>query len=197
MNKTALIVLLAFTLTPLCAAATLYKWTDKNGVVHYSDQPHKGAKPVNLPGLTSFSAPPVPEQGREKQTGAPAKPYDTFTITFPKPEGTIHANDGQVAVTVMLDPPLRQGDKLVYTLDNKQAGAAASTSIKLTHVQRGAHTVSVSVIDANGETVQQAQPVKFYVRHNSQLFQKNPAMQFSNGKAGHGAFQFPHGKNPP
>jgi hypothetical protein len=196
MRKIALMVLLAFALTPLYAG-TLYKWTDKNGVVHYSDQPHKGAKPVDLPGLTSFSSPPVPKQGVEQQKAAATGQYSTFTITFPKPDGTVHANDGQVAVTVMLDPALRRGDKLVYTLDDQRAGSTTSTSIKLTHVQRGAHTVSVSVIDANGNTVQQAQPVKFYVRHNSKLFKKNPASQFPNGNAGHSAFQFPRGKNPP
>lgn len=33
--------------------AEIYQWTDSNGSVHFSDQPHSGAKEVNLPAIQS------------------------------------------------------------------------------------------------------------------------------------------------
>jgi hypothetical protein len=42
--------ILPFTLMSLACsvvlAATVYKWTDEDGVVHYSDQPHPNAEKV-------------------------------------------------------------------------------------------------------------------------------------------------------
>ena len=44
----------------LCAAGTAlaqaYRWTDENGVVHFSDRPHPGAEQIQLPSYTRLSA---------------------------------------------------------------------------------------------------------------------------------------------
>jgi hypothetical protein len=180
MKALALILLAIFATVATASAATLYKWTDKNGVVHYSDHPHKaGAKPVALPGLSSFADRTVPkaEPDQHEQNAPPGHPYKEFTVTSPKPKETLHANDGKVAVSVALAPRLRRGDKLVYAIDGQQAGITESTSITLTHVVRGTRHLSVSVINSNGKTVGKAPTVTFYVRHHSKLNKKG-AMAF-------------------
>lgn len=178
------IILAAMVAGTTAFGATTYKWVDKDGVVHYSDQPHPGAKVVQLPGLSGFSEPPAGSAAASgKSQSAAAKVYREFEITSPKTKETLHANDGKVPVTVALAPALKRTHKLVYALDGKTAGATRATSLTLTHVVRGTHTLSVKVEDAQGDTVAEAPPVTFYVRHNSRLFKKNPASQFPNGPA--------------
>ncbi len=41
-------------------AATVYKWTDERGVVHYSDQPHPEAKEVDVKPAPAISSVPPP-----------------------------------------------------------------------------------------------------------------------------------------
>ncbi|HET8552999.1 MAG TPA: DUF4124 domain-containing protein [Gammaproteobacteria bacterium] len=198
MKQITLIVLAALVVAPALAATTttMYKWTDKNGVVHYSDQPHPGAKKVELPGLTGMAPPSAPTaNGGEAATAA--KPYNKLAVTSPAPKATLHANDGKVPVTVTVDPPLRRGDTIVYALDGKHIGNSRAMSITLTHVARGTHTLNVSIVAGDGKTVAQAPPVTFYVRHQSVLHQQNPAFHFPNGTHRSGAFNFPRGKNPP
>ncbi|HET7569970.1 MAG TPA: DUF4124 domain-containing protein [Gammaproteobacteria bacterium] len=197
MKQITLILFAALWVAPAYAAThtTMYKWTDKNGVVHYSDQPHPGARKVDLPGLSSFAAPPPSPTANGKTTAA--KPYDKLAVTSPAPKATVHANDGKVPVAVVVDPPLRRGDTIVYALDGKHIGNSRATSITLTHVVRGTHTLNVSIVAGDGKTVAQAAPVTFYVRHRSVLNQQNSASQFPNGNHRSGAFNFPRGKNPP
>ncbi|HET7370536.1 MAG TPA: DUF4124 domain-containing protein [Gammaproteobacteria bacterium] len=188
---------LVLTLAP-ASAATLYKWTDKNGVVHYSDKPHEGAKPVDLPGLSSFSVPSPPTRAAGQNEAEPANPYTDFSITSPKPEETIQADNGQVPVTVAINPALRRGQSLVYMLDSQRAGSTDATSITLGNVNRGTHTLKVMVVNGSGETIAQAPAVTFHVRHHSALHKKNPANQFPQGPAtNNNAFRFPTGPKPP
>ncbi|HET7306353.1 MAG TPA: DUF4124 domain-containing protein [Gammaproteobacteria bacterium] len=197
MKQITLIVLAALVAAPaLAATTTMYKWIDKNGVVHYSDQPHPGAKKVDLPGLTGMTPPSAPTaNGNEAVTAA--KPYNKLAVTSPAPKATLQTNDGKVPVTVAVNPPLRRGDTIVYALDGKHIGNSRAMSIMLTHVVRGTHTLNVSIVAGDGKTVAQAPPVTFYVRHRSVLNQQNSASQFPNGNHRSGAFNFPRGKNPP
>ncbi|HET7587396.1 MAG TPA: DUF4124 domain-containing protein [Gammaproteobacteria bacterium] len=197
MKQIALIMLATLALTPAWAA-TLYKWTDKNGVVHYSDQPHEGAKPVDLPGLSSFSTPRPQPRSANHDKAEPAQSFKQFTVRSPRAEETVHADNGQVPVQVAINPPLQGNQKLVYTLDNQHVGTTASNSITLTNIDRGTHTLKVTVVNGSGETVASAPAVTFYVRHHSALHKKNPANQFPQGPANNNnAFRFPRGKNPP
>jgi hypothetical protein len=182
--KQLVIILLASLAFVTAHAGDLYKWVDNHGVVHYSDEPHKGAKKVDLPGLSRYSRPSAPvSSNTHDNTSSSADAYKQFEVVTPKSKQTIHANDGKVPVNVAMDPPLRQGEKLVYTLDDKRAGTSTSTSITLTNVVRGTHTLAVSAINGKGKTVARAPSVTFYVRHHSLLNKKNPASQFPKGPA--------------
>src|SRR5260370_5637988 len=62
-----------FTLTSLvCSlalAATVYKWVDENGIVHYSDQPHPNAQQVGVQPAQTYKAGDIPAA-----PGGPAAP---------------------------------------------------------------------------------------------------------------------------
>jgi len=75
-----------FTLTSLvCSlalAATVYKWVDENGIVHYSDQPHPNAQKVGVQPAQTYKAGDVPAA-----PGGPIAPpaaAQTKTCTRPR-----------------------------------------------------------------------------------------------------------------
>jgi hypothetical protein len=59
MNKCVLTVVL---MSIVCVSyAQIYKWTDSQGVIHFSDTPHDGAQKLNIPDAQTYS-PPSPKQ---------------------------------------------------------------------------------------------------------------------------------------
>lgn len=84
----------------LCAApgwaAVIYKWTDADGVVHFSDQPTPGAErivtqsgPVSRPAGSAVSSSPrtaARRQPTKTEPNATAVDYTEFEIQAPQPE---------------------------------------------------------------------------------------------------------------
>ena len=83
--------ILLFTLLSLACsgllAATVYRWVDENGVVHYSDQSHANAEKVQISapqtfrGQQSNNAANTPP--RDPQASAPAPAYAGCAIAQP------------------------------------------------------------------------------------------------------------------
>src|SRR6202171_3165650 len=76
----------------LAVAATVYKWVDEHGVVHYSDQPHPNAQKMNEQAAQTYKAadkpataagppaPPASAQPTPSQGSAIAQPADAQTL---------------------------------------------------------------------------------------------------------------------
>src|ERR1700745_1905600 len=95
---------LAFTLMSLLcslalAGATVYRWTDENGVVHYSDQPHANAAKMHV---NPAPADPAPADGAAAQNGAPPAPYRGCAIVQPQ-DDQAYANVESLTVVVQTD----------------------------------------------------------------------------------------------
>src|ERR1700761_8381581 len=99
-------------------AGTIYKWTDADGVVHYSDQPHPGATAVQTSsgtmstysGATASGAsrggptpPPAPAQKKGEEPG-----YQIIALSAPAKEQSFF-NDQPVNASLALSPGLREG----------------------------------------------------------------------------------------
>ena len=108
---------------------------------------------VGLPGL-------VQGQGR----------YTDIAITQPANEETVHDNEGNVAVQVAVSPSLAPGDRVVVLLDGQPAGKWADTTLTLSGVERGAHTLEARVVGPGGSMLVASQPITFYVWQASRLF---------------------------
>lgn len=171
--KKILYMLLVLIAVP-ALAQTIYRWVDSNGVVHYSDMPHKGAKPVHLGAATvlPFKAP--------AQAAAPAQlpkvkaPSYKVKILAPAPGSTIWPVNYTVHVNVSVKPSLQGVAMLKYQLDGKSVGKPTSqTSIELHKVYRGTHTLKVQVVGRKGETWGQASST-FYARQHSLLHPGRP-----------------------
>lgn len=158
------VVLLGLALAAGSAAAgQTYKWVDKDGKVHYSDQPVAGAEKVELKPLSEVPSIPVEQAQPSEPPPEPldsATSYTSMTITSPKAGDTLRGAGIGLSISVDLQPSLGGDDRIEYLLDGKVVGASVA------YVERGTHTVSARVVDPNGRTKISAAPVTFQVFQN-------------------------------
>ena len=172
---------LAFTLMSLlCSlalAATVYRWVDDQGVVHYSDQPHANADKIQVhaaqtykPGVTDTSAPAA---GGAQSSAAPP-PYRGCAIVQPG-DDQAYTNIDSLTVVVQTDPALHSGDRVYVMVDGQalNGGAPTGPQFVLSPVDRGTHTAQAQVKDAGGAVQCQTPPVTFHVQQNSILNPNN------------------------
>lgn len=172
MTRPLLILLLA--LFPIAAGAAVYKWQDASGRWHYSDTPVPGADQVELPPVQVYSPPPVPAPPAASrpatQEQEPALTYARVEILSPAPEQTIRNGPGEVGVAVGLEPGLRSGHRLRLLLDGVPvAEPVGETAFTLVNVDRGAHTLSVEILDSRGQVIARGGPQTFYMHRPSRL----------------------------
>jgi len=162
---------------PCAAGATIYKWTDANGVVHFSDTPAEGAKKVDVPPAPVYSAPklPVPAAAQPaKPTKSAAKSsYSDIAVVQPTSKETIWSGSGDVEVAVSVTPDLRPHDKVQFFLDGQPQGAPSSSiQTHFPDVSRGTHQVSAEVVNPDGKVLVRSDSVTFYLHRPSILFHK-------------------------
>ena len=163
-------------LLALPALADIYKWTDPNGHVIFSDQPHPGAEKLPEKEVPTFDAQPLPASPPQTKPEKPAfEGYDTVAIVQPKDNAAFWDTAGEVTVQVLVKPPLRTslGHKLVLALDGKTAAQSeGSTTFQLSNVDRGTHTLELKVEDADGNVLSSSAPVSFTIHRASILNRK-------------------------
>jgi hypothetical protein len=160
-------VLAAMALTASLAAsgAVIYKWTDADGVVHYSDQPVAGAQKLvtgATPSLTTVPAPPIlPPSAAATVKRKPDS--HTLTIDSPTAEATYFA--GPVSVRAHLAPELGPGQAVNWTLNGQPVEQPPDAlEFALTELGRGAYTLNVSLSETDTHDVLAAATVTFYVK---------------------------------
>src|SRR3981189_610867 len=96
-------------------AAGVYKWTDSDGVIHFSDQPVPGAEKIHTGSGTEAASPVRPRvdakasgvQSKTPDAGAPGLGYPDFSIAAPAPDQTFFGDEA-ISVSLILNPPLKQ-----------------------------------------------------------------------------------------
>lgn len=149
----------------------LYKWVDKNGKVHYSDQPRKGAEEIQVRQLPAvkMKLPQIPLQSRksadtEKQ--AQSNQYDSVKISYPENDSVVRNNAGIVTLSAAIQPALAKGHTISYFIDGKQVAAnSRSITQQVKELTHGSHTASFKIIDDQGKTLQASDTVSFTLLH--------------------------------
>lgn len=166
-------VLLGATLCAAAGATEVYRHVDKNGVVHYSDQPPtKGAKPVVLPPIQvvgPVGGRPTPGSGSTAvitETDLTGAAPLSVSIMSPSPDQTLHRDDHLLPVSVRMNQPLPEGHGLLYLLDGTARNAEPTRALNFTFtdVGRGEHMVAVATVDANGKEVARTAPVIVHMK---------------------------------
>jgi hypothetical protein len=159
-------------------AAVVYKWTDANGVIHYSDQPVPGAeKIVTSTSLSGGTASPAhaaasgtaPGAAPKKNAG-PGLNYTQFAITSPLPDQTFFGDD-VVSVHLSLDPALKPNQTITWHLNGKQLADQGpdTTQFTLGNLSRGTYAIAATITDQQTGESQSTDSVSFFVRQPSEL----------------------------
>jgi len=154
-------------------AAVVYKWTDADGVVHFSDQPAPGAEK-----LTTFSGSSRGVAlGAQARTPASEKPkagpldFRQLAITSPGHDETITGNQ-PVSVQLAVDPALNKETQAITWYLNGSAltdQPADATQFTLADLPRGTYTLSATVVDQPSGQTKSADSVTFYVQRTTLL----------------------------
>jgi hypothetical protein len=149
------------------ASAQVYKRIGPDGKVYFSDQPGSDAEQIEVSPAQAISLPPVPQQtGAAQQKHDVSAAYSAFRVLSPTSDQGVRANDGNVTVSLSLQPKLMPGHTVLLNVDGEdgeQIKTGGGLSIELTNLSRGLHTVEAMVIDAQGKTLIQTGPVSFNV----------------------------------
>lgn len=159
-----------FLCCPIVVQADIYKWTDNNGNVHFSDQPRDGAKKIEIPDAQTYeqkketSAQQHSLDQQNEETKSDKSQYQSIAILKPQKEDTVRDNEGIVEVLINVEPTLKEGDQLVVLLDGKPIGEPQTAlNFNLKDIDRGAHTLDVQVVDANMQVIIASEQVTFYM----------------------------------
>jgi len=164
----------------VAGATEIYRWVDDDGVVHFSDRPVEGAERMKLKDAQTISPPPVRSRsrraGNDGEEAAAADRYSTLEIVRPGQEEVLWNIEGQLDVTMRLDPRLQSGDRVSLFLDEEPVEMSPrSLQARLTDVGRGVHVLRAEVRDIGGTILIRSQPRTFVVQQTSVLNPNNPA----------------------
>jgi hypothetical protein len=151
-------------------AAVVYKWTDADGVVHFSDQPVPGAEKITTSGGSTrgILSQPMPGGGTVPAKPKP-RPVQHASISSPAPDQTFTGGE-QVSASLSVEPALAPGQLVSWTLNGAQVGQSSNaTQLMLPDLPRGTYTLAATVSDSvSGESIS-ADPVTFNVVRPSLL----------------------------
>lgn len=165
-------LILMLVLVSACVQAEVYKSTNEKGEVVYSDRPSVGAKRVRLPALPTYTAPPVVPSANAARDPAENTHYENFSFSKPKNDDTVRNNLGIVIIESKLVPTLQTqlGHRVQFYLDGTPNGPLIDrTSITLSNLDRGEHTLSASVIDMDGKVLASTGDITVHVKRESKL----------------------------
>jgi len=156
------------------ASQEIYRWVDKDGVVHYADQPGSAdAELINVIEPNAYdAADAAANQSSGVDTGAaddrePAvSPYDSFSIVTPTPDQVFFGADATVTASAELSGTLRPDHSVVFFL-NGNRHPAQGLSTEFAGLARGSYFLRATILDQRGEPVITSQQTTFHVRQPS------------------------------
>jgi hypothetical protein len=154
-------------------AGAIYKWTDKDGVVHYSDQETPGAEKISISSINSSKATSAPASRASPSGLGPLRQktgavnYEQFSITSPASDQTFFAAD-VVAVNLNLSPSLQPNHAITWHLNGQELDSH-SVSFSLPQLERGTYALAATITDQQTGDSLTSNNVTFFVRQPTAL----------------------------
>lgn len=156
-------IVLAFLLSVLMLPAladstTVYKKKMPDGSISYSDQNTGSAERIEVQPVPTVPAIKVPASNNRdtQQSQAPSDRYAKFRIIQPGHDTSFWSGNGELTVQLEVEPALLRGHNVKLRLDGEEVSNSKSTSIVLSGVDRGTHSLEASIIDASGAPLKTA-----------------------------------------
>ena len=169
-------------LAALPALAQVYTYIDSEGNRVFTDQPHKGAKRVDLPPSNRISSPPstAPTRTVKKPPKAPQVQqvsYQMLRILVPLPDAAVREEGGELIVTVTSEPALQEGNFYRLLLDGEPVTQPSRSPVfALRNIDRGSHKLAAEILAADGYVLERTAPQPFHMQRISlsQKRRQNP-----------------------
>ena len=160
-------ILLLICISVSVTAETVYKKTNPDGSVTFTDQQSTDSEEVKIRKPIIFSPPSLPALDLPTKKLKPNHNY-VVVINRPAHDATI-LNKQDVLVSVSVQPDIGQyGHQIRYQLGG-QSIVSRNMSETFQNVSRGTYNLSVSVVDASGQVVS---PVASRIFHMKRFFKK-------------------------
>lgn len=165
MKRIAVAAVLGIVMMASATHAQIYKSTDEQGNVVFSDAPAGAASErVELPRLNTTPPPPSIVPLERSDAAAPEPEEVQVTITSPANETTIPMGGGNFSVSASISPEQSKGQLLQLLMDGTPQGEPQpSGTWALQNVMRGQHDLVVEARDASGKVLARSDPVRVYV----------------------------------
>ena len=170
------------------AAAQIYKVTDADGNVVFTDVPPRPGEQADevqlgrgstveiesaLPeesSATSWSSTSSDDENTEEiqQFG-----YEMLQVVSPENDASVRENAGNVVVSIAINPELRPGNRLQLEMDGKVIRTTTTKRVSLTEVDRGTHVLRAHVIDDSGDRLISSEPSVFHLSRYSVITAPN------------------------
>ena len=161
--KNFILILISLFLSVSLAAETVYKTTNPDGSVEFTDQNVKDSEEVKIRKTTTFSAPRLPPVSSKKPESTNYK----VIIIEPTDDTTIigNASNFEVKVSVSVSPSLPSNLQFRYQIGDQFIDSRSST-VSLENVVRGTHVLRVSVINFENEVVSTGPSITFHLKRH-------------------------------
>ncbi|MCC7199804.1 MAG: DUF4124 domain-containing protein [Gammaproteobacteria bacterium] len=161
----SIFLLAGLLLLPAAHAQEVYRWVDKDGVVHYADQPgDPSAKQVHLATINEAESQPV-DAPPPAEDNAPAFEYRSFTLESPTPDQVFQGADAtSIPVTLALEGDLSPRHSVVVFLDAQRVAGFSGFSGELPNVARGTHFLRAAILNEQGKALITTAQITFHVR---------------------------------
>lgn len=172
---------------PLIAHSEVYRWTDGEGNVVFSDTPPpnnsnpQDVQQVEIPPVKTIPALKTPPGFADQRFSATSRrSYTRYSIVQPSADSAIRDNAGNLTVKTSLDPSLQSNDRVILYIDDKVVAEGRQTNFQLSNVERGTHTLHAEVKNTEGKMLIKTQPITFTLLRFSSLHKKNSPNSSSN-----------------
>ncbi|WOT04948.1 DUF4124 domain-containing protein [Shewanella youngdeokensis] len=145
--------------------ATVYKWTDEDGKVHFSDKPVKNAVIVEFNKKTENQV-KLPSPTPSAPSTEPTADMISYNmqIDSPSEEQTIRSNEGRISLALKIKPKLALAHQLVLFMDGEQQGGTQQSSLfNVSGIDRGEHTFVIKALAQDGKLLASTPPRKVFL----------------------------------
>lgn len=164
-----LLIIISMLLVSFTSYATVYKWIDKDGQIHYTDKPMNNAVAVEFEDNTKnhVSLPPPPSIPNNPPPKKTSLIKYQLTISNPVEEETIRNNNGNVTVRAQLNPKAPPQSRFQLYLDEKVLGQPQTSLIfTLQNINRGQHSIIIKLLNKNGNIIASSQPRTIFLHRS-------------------------------
>jgi len=170
--RTALIIvglLVSLAATP----QEIYRWVDRDGIVHYADRPgapdaERVTPSVTTPSDEPDTSPMLYQREPEPAPDEAGPAYRALNIVSPESEEVFFGGaDAVVEIRVEIDGRLAGADELRILLDGTRVPSVTGSGATVSGLPRGAHSVQAAILGPDGRMRIESPAIIFHVRQQS------------------------------